>query len=343
MPREFGPAITSIGKGLPEHAFSNQQIIDDFGVDSSDEWIRTNVGIKQRYIAGPEQATSDFAVAAATNALERARLKASDIDHVIVATATPDYLFPSTAVLVQDRLGANAGAHDVMAACTGGIYALADMCSMHEADLIEINKSLVIGAETLTRHVNWEDRGTAVLFGDGAGAVVIENIPNPGLMKFVLGADGSQAKSLYIPSGGSRNPITEQVLEEGNDAIIMNGPKTFKHAVNRMSEAAEEVMQKAHLTDALGNIDTRHIDHVIPHQANVRIMNAVWNRFGLPVEKRVSKIEKYGNTSAASIFIAMNDAYEDGTIKKDDVLLLVAFGAGFTYGAAVLQWQLENK
>lgn len=336
--KETGPAITGIGVGIPERALTNREIAK--GVNTTDRWIRQNVGIKERRIANGTEATSDFAYTAAIEALKMAELDPRRIDEIIVATATPDFLFPATACIVQGKLGAdNAAAYDLAAACSGSIYGLKNAYDAHKAGSAE--NSLVIGAETLSRIIDWNDRATCVLFGDGAGAVVVQNVEEPGIAKFVLKADGTQGSLLMLPAGGSRFPASRETVDVGMHFIKMEGHEVFKHAVRRMEEVAAEVLSKAGFTDAHGNLDIDQVDLVIPHQANQRIMDAVWKRLGVPKKKRFSNIERYGNTSAASIYIAMYEAYQQGRLNKDDILLLVVFGSGFTYAAAVLQCHLE--
>ena len=298
---------------------------------TSDAWITDRTGIKERHFAGEGEFTSTMSVKAARRALDRAGLGPRDVDFIIVATASPDYLFPSSAALVQADLGATrAGVIDLEAACTGFLYGLAVARGLILAGTART--VLVIGAETLSRFLDFGDRVTAVLFGDGAGAVVIEaSNASVGIESAVLRADGSKADLLLLPGGGSRNPVSHDSQKNGLHYIKMSGSETFKLAVQMMSEAAVQAIQEAGLRQ-------EDIDLFIPHQANVRIIDAIAKRLRLPSEKVFVNIQKYGNTSAASIPIALCEAVEAGKIKRGDKLLFVAFGGGFTWGACVTEW-----
>ena len=327
-------SIIATGSYMPEKVLTN----DDLSkiVDTSDEWITTRTGIKERRMAAPDQATSDLATNAALKALENAGLTAADLDLIIVATVTPDMFFPSTACVVQKKLGAaNAVCFDISAACSGFLYAL--QVARNFINCGTRGTALVIGAEKLTSLVNWKDRNTCVLFGDGAGAVILkrsdqapENTPGR-LLGNVMGSDGNLTDLLKVPGGGSALPITAENAESRPNTIHMEGRETFKHAVTRMCQAAEQALAQSGLTAA-------DISLVIPHQANARIISAIADRLGLPEEKVFMNLQNYGNTSAATIPVALDEAARAGRLKKGDVLLLVAFGGGFTWASTVVIW-----
>src|SRR5919201_2139799 len=321
--------ITGWGYYAPSRVLTNADL--EKIVDTSDEWITSRTGIKERRIASDGETTSSMSVRAARAALEKARLRAQDVQQIIVGTASPDYLFPSTACLVQAEIGAaRAGAFDVEAACTSFIAALAIARGMIVSGAID--NALVIGAETLSRLLNWKDRGTCVLFGDGAGAAVVEATnASVGIESTVLHGDGSKGELLMVPAGGSKMPASPDTVERGMHFISMAGGEVFKLAVKSMADAAEEAIADAGLV-----LDD--IDLMIPHQANVRIIDGVAKRLRFPSEKVFVNIQRYGNTSAASIPIAICEAEATGRLRKGDKVLLVAFGGGFTWGASVLEW-----
>jgi 3-oxoacyl-[acyl-carrier-protein] synthase-3 len=300
-------------------------------VDTTDQWITDRTGIKERRIAAEGEGTATMSTRAARAALEKARLRPADVDLIIVGTCSPDYLFPATACLVQNAIGADrAGAFDVEAACTSFVSALAIANGMIIAGAVR--NAVVIGAETLSRLLDWTDRGTCVLFGDGAGAVVVEgSAASVGIESTVLHGDGSKGEMLYVPAGASRVPATKETVEKGLHFIKMQGGEVFKLAVKSMADAAEEAIAHAGLR-------IEDIDVVIPHQANLRIIEGVAKRLHVPMSKVVVNIQKYGNTSAASIPIAMAEAAMTGRLREGDKVLLVAFGGGFTWGASVLEW-----
>lgn len=296
-------------------------------VDTSDEWITTRTGIKERRIV-TDQTTSDLAVLAGKVALEHAGVKPEAIDMVIVATITPDMAFPATACLVQDRLGcARAGAFDLSAGCSGFVYAL-DVAS-HMVRSGTYRNVLVIGADTLSRITDFTDRSTCVLFGDGAGAAVVGRTEGRGVMATYLGADGGQGMSLYLPRE------TADGLSHRDGYIHMEGSDVFKFAVRIMGDAALEVLRRA-------EVAADDVDLFIPHQANIRIIDAAAKRLGLASDRIFVNVQKYGNTSAASIPIAMAEAYEQGRLDRGDILTLVGFGAGLTWGAATLEWEVPR-
>src|SRR2546430_5064671 len=321
--------ITGWGFYAPSRVLTNADL--ERIVDTSDEWITSRTGIKERRIASDGETTSTMSIRAARQALEKAHLRGQDLQLVIVGTASPDYLFPATACLVQAEIGATrAGAFDVEAACTSFISALAIARGMIVSGAIE--NALVIGAETLSRLLNWKDRTTCVLFGDGAGAVVVEATnASVGIESTVLHGDGSKGEMLMVPAGGSKMPATTETLERGLHFITMAGGEVFKLAVKSMADAAEEAIAGSGLT-------LEDIDIMIPHQTKVPIIEGVTKRLGFPSEKVFVNIQRYGNTSAASVPIAICEAEATGRLHRGDKVLLVAFGGGFTWGAAVLEW-----
>ncbi len=322
--------ITGIGSYLPPRVLTNRDL--EQVVDTSDEWITTRTGIKERRIALEEQAASDLAVKAAEKALEDAQLDAKQIGLIIVATVTPDMFFPATACLVQDKIGAtNAAAFDLEAGCSGFVYALSVATQFINAGVYQ--NVLVIGAETLSKITDWSDRNTCVLFGDGAGAVVVSNIgdENRGILANYLKADGSGGELLLVPAGGSRLPVTKDTVEKRLHYINMNGSEVFKFAVKIMGCAAKNVVK-------LAGLKLSDVDYLIPHQANRRIVDAAIKRLKLSPDRVYMNLDKYGNMSSASIPVALDEAVKKGFIKKGDTVLMVGFGAGLTWGASVLRW-----
>jgi 3-oxoacyl-[acyl-carrier-protein] synthase-3 len=322
-------SITGVGSHVPSRVLTNADL--EKMVETSDEWITTRTGIRERRIAAEGEATSDLAVEAARRAMESAGVTAAEIDLIIVATITPDMMFPSTACLVQHKLGAvRAAAFDIEAACSGFVYAL-DIAS-HFVQSHTYDTVLVIGAEKMSSVVDWTDRNTCVLFGDGAGAAVLQNRPQAhGLLTTCLGSDGGKAGLLELPGGGSACPSTADSVSRRMHYLRMDGKETFKNAVNAMVSAANEAMERCGLT-----ID--QIRCVIPHQANQRILTAVGERLGAGPDQVFVNVDRYGNTSAASVGIALDEAVRSGRIQRGDLVLLVVFGAGLTWGAAVIEW-----
>lgn len=304
--------ILGVGRCLPEKILTNHDL--EKIVDTNDEWIRTRTGIEERRIADDDTDTSDLAYEAAVKALENAQISAEEIGLILVATVTPDHPFPSVSCMLQERLGAkNAAAMDVSAACAGFMYGVITAKQFIESDSYKY--VLVVGVEKLSKVTDWNDRNTAVLFGDGAGAVVMGRVSEGrGILSFELGADGTGAKHLYQ-----------------DEFIIMNGREVFKFAVRQMAESSVHVIEKA-------GLQKEDIDFLIPHQANIRIMEASRQRLGLPEEKMSKTIKKYGNTSSSSIPIAMAEELEAGKIKDDDVIVMVGFGGGLTWGAICMRW-----
>jgi 3-oxoacyl-[acyl-carrier-protein] synthase-3 len=329
------PVILGTGSYAPERVLTN----DEFSrsVDTSDEWIRTRSGIRERRIAAPGEAASDMAVHAARRALADARVSAADVDLLIVATITPDLPMPAVACIVQHKLGlpTAAACFDLNAACSGFIYALDTACAMLASG--RYHRALVIGAEKLSSIVDWKDRATCVLFGDGAGAVVLgpdpDLSPGPrrGLLGTRLGTFGDSVDLLCIPGGGSSMPPSAKSVASGSHFIKMKGREVFKMAVRAMEESARDILEQQ-------GVSTNQIALVIPHQANLRIIEAIAQYLELPLDRFFINLDRYGNTSAASIPIALDEARRAGRIKAGDIILLVAFGAGLTYGSALVRW-----
>ncbi|MDQ0091700.1 3-oxoacyl-[acyl-carrier-protein] synthase-3 [Paenibacillus anaericanus] len=321
--------IVGTGMYVPEKVLTNAEL--ETIVDTNDEWIVSRTGIRERHIAAPEQATSDLAYEAAIQALKSAGLAAEDLELIIVATVTPDTTFPSTACILQEKLGAKkAAAFDLSAACSGFVYSLATANGFIQTGMY--NNALIIGADTLSRITDYTDRNTCVLFGDGAGAVVLGEVPEGrGFLSFDLGAEGAGGPLLKLEGGGSRLPASTETVQEGKHFIYMNGREVFKFAVRIMGTATEEVLRKAGKTK-------EEIDLFVPHQANIRIIQSAMQRLNLPEEKCVVNVDKYANTSAASIPLALVEAAQGGRIKEGDTVLLVGFGGGLTWGASVLVW-----
>ncbi len=320
--------IVGIGKYLPKKVLTNADL--EKMVDTDDEWIITRCGIKERRLAAKNEATSDLAVKAAKDALEDAKISPKDLDLIIVATITPDMQFPSTACFVQYGLGAkNAVCFDISAACSGFIYAI----SVAEQFLARgtYKNALVIGAERLSSITDWQDRNTCVLFGDGAGAAVLSEVKSGGIISTYLGGDGSMNDMLMVPAGGSRNPASNKTVDSRMHYLKMRGNELFKIAVNAMSDATRQVLKQADLKPA-------DIKLVIPHQANIRIIMAIAKKLGLPQEKFYLNIERYGNMSSASLAVALCEAINEGRVKRSDLILLNAFGAGLVWGACIIKW-----
>ena len=322
--------ILGVGSYLPEKIISNF----DFEkiMDTSDEWIRTRTGIKERRVADVNEATSDLATKAALNAIKDANLTPEDIDLIIVATITPDMIFPSTACLVQANIKAtNAACFDLEAACSGFIYGMTVAKQFIETNTYK--HVLVIGAEALSRILDYEDRSTAILFGDGAGAVVMGSVNGGGVLSTNLGSDGNGKDYLNIPAGGSKNPASEETLKNRLHYVKMAGNDVFKFAVRIMQDASIKCVESA-------NLDIQDIDYLIPHQANIRIIEASAKRLKLNMDKVYVNLDRYGNMSAASIPVALDEAYREGKIKKGDNIVLVGFGGGLTWGASVVRWSI---
>jgi len=320
--------IIGLGEYLPKRILTNADL--EKMVDTSDEWIISRTGIKERRIAAEGEVTSDMAIKAAREALEQAKLKPLELDLIIVATITPDMLFPSTASLLQNALGAkHAVAFDISAACAGFVYALS--VAQQFIACGTYRNALVIGAETLSAVTDWQDRNTCVLFGDGAGAAVLAEVHSGGILSTYLGCDGSKTALLNQPAGGSRKPASVKTLEAREHFVKMQGNELFKIAVKTMTEAAEVVLKQAGLT-------FKDVDLIIPHQANARIILAVGKKLGIDEDKIFLNIEKHGNISSASTVTALVEAVRSGKVKKGDIILLDAFGAGLVWGACIIKW-----
>jgi 3-oxoacyl-[acyl-carrier-protein] synthase III len=322
-------SITAVGSYVPEKVLRNADL--EKIVDTTDEWIMTRTGIRERRLAAPNETTSDLATKAALAAMHAAKITADQIDLIIVATITPDMGFPATACLVQQKIGARrAAAFDLEAACSGFIYGL----EIGQQFIMSrtYQTVLVIGAERLSSIVNWQDRNTCVLFGDGAGAAILQHRPNShGLLTVCMGADGGKGNLISMPGGGSLHPASMRTVVSGMHYLHMEGKEVFKSAVTAMYTAAVEALRRC-------EIDISQIRCIIPHQANRRIIDAVADRLGATPDQLFINLEKYGNTSAASVAIALDEAVRAGRIQRGDLVLMVVFGAGLTWGAAVIEW-----
>jgi len=321
-------SITGLGAYVPERVMTNDEL--STMMDTSDEWIRERTGIRERRIAGPGQALSDLCLPAAREALETAGVEGSQIDLIVVATVTPDMAFPSTGAILADLLGAHeAAAYDLSAGCTGFMYAVAQAYGMLAGGLAQ--RALVVGGDVLSKILDWTDRGTAVLFGDGAGAVVLERVGEGGFLGFELGADGSGGPQLYLPAGGSRTPATAESVADRQHFVQMNGREVFKFATRVLVTSAEAVLAECGRT-----ID--EVDIYVPHQANVRIIEYARDKLGIPEDKVVIDVDRYGNTSSGSIPLALADAKADGRLQAGKLVLMTGMGAGLTWGSGLIEW-----
>ena len=324
----FRAAITGIGSYVPERVLTNDDLAKM--VDTSDEWIVERTGIRERRIAEPEQALSDFCRPAALEALQKAGREAGEIDLIIVATVTPDMAFPSTGAILADELGSpDAAAYDLSAGCTGFMYALAQAYGMLAGGLAE--RALVIGGDVLSKIMDWTDRRTCVLFGDGAGAVVLEPVDEGGFLGFELGADGSGGPQLYLPAGGSRSPATAETVANRMHFTQMNGREVFKFATRVLVTSAEAVLEAA-------GRSMDEVDVYVPHQANVRIIDYATRKLGIPEDRVVVNVDRYGNTSSGSIPLALADAEAEGRLAPGRIILMTGMGAGLTWGSALMEW-----
>jgi 3-oxoacyl-[acyl-carrier-protein] synthase-3 len=320
-------SITGLGCYVPDRVLTNDELAQM--VDTSDEWIVERTGIRERRIAAPEEAMSDLALPAARDALEQARLDAREIDLIVVATVTPDMAFPSTGAILGDLLDApDAACYDLSAGCTGFMYALAQAYGMIAGGLAD--KALVVGGDVLSKILDWEDRSTLVLFGDGAGAVVLERVEGGGFLGFELGAEGAGGVHLWLPGSGSR------AFEEPEKYVKMNGREVFKFATRVLVSSAEKL-----LAEVGRSVDD--IDVYVPHQANVRIMDHAARKLGIPEEKMVVNVDRYGNTSSGSIPLALADAVDDGRICDGALVLMTGMGAGLTWGSSLIEWTERGK
>jgi 3-oxoacyl-[acyl-carrier-protein] synthase-3 len=326
-------SITGIGSHAPARVMKNDELAEM--VDTSDEWIVERTGIRERRVAAPDEALSDLSLPAAKDALDQAGLNPSAVDLLIVATVTPDMAFPSTGAILADQLGAkDAAAYDLSAGCTGFVYAVVQAHGMVASGLAE--HALVVGGDVLSRIVDWEDRSTCVLFGDGAGAVVLERVRDGGFLGFELGADGSGGPQLYIPAGGSRTPATAESVAARQHYAKMNGREVFKFATRVLVDSAEKVLDECGVT-----VD--EVDVYVPHQANVRIIDHARRKLGIPEERTVVNVDRFGNTSSGSIPLALGDAEADGRLAAGEMVLMTGMGAGLTWGSALIEWTANGK
>jgi 3-oxoacyl-[acyl-carrier-protein] synthase-3 len=319
--------ITGLGTAVPEQVLTN----DDLAryVDTSDEWIVERTGIHERRIASEEEALSDFAIPAARAALADAGVEGADVDLVIVATVTPDMMFPTTSAILADELGAaSAGAYDLLAGCTGFMYAIAQAYAMLAGGLAK--RALVVGGDVLSKILDWSDRSTLVLFGDGAGAVVMEPVSHGGFLGFELGADGAGGKHLWLPGSGSRH------FDDPESFVKMNGREVFKFATRVMVSSATAVLEQC-------GCSVGEVDVYVPHQANRRIIDHAAAKLGIPQEKTVVNVDRYGNTSSGSIPLALADARADGRLHGGELVLMTGMGAGLTWGSALVEWTLNGR
>jgi 3-oxoacyl-[acyl-carrier-protein] synthase-3 len=320
-------SITGLGCYVPDRVLTNHDLAEL--VDTSDEWIVERTGIRERRIASDEQAMSDIALPAARAALEQAALDASEIDLIVVATVTPDMAFPSTGAILGDLLGApDAACYDLSAGCTGFMYALAQAYGMIAGGLA--NRALVVGGDVLSKILDWEDRSTLILFGDGAGAVVVERVEGGGFLGFELGAEGAGGMHLWLPGSGSR------AFDEPEKYVKMNGREVFKFATRVLVSSAEKL-----LAECGRSVD--EIDVYVPHQANIRIMDYAARKLGIPEEKMVVNVDRYGNTSSGSIPLALADAVDDGRVRAGALVLMTGMGAGLTWGSSLIEWTERGK
>jgi 3-oxoacyl-[acyl-carrier-protein] synthase III len=326
-------SITGIGSRAPERVMTNVELAQM--VDTSDEWIVERTGIRERRVAAPDEAMSDLALPASLAALEQAGVQASELDLIVVATVTPDMFFPSTGAILADRLGAkDAAAYDLSAGCTGFVYAVAQAHSMVASGLAD--QALVVGGDVLSRIVDWEDRSTCVLFGDGAGAVVLERVPEGGFLGFELGADGSGGQQLYMPAGGSRQPASAESVAARQHFAKMNGREVFKFATRVLVDSAEKVLHEC-------DVSVDDVDVYVPHQANVRIIEHARKKLGIPEDRTVVNVDRFGNTSSGSIPLALGEAESDGRLVPGEMVLMTGMGAGLTWGSALIEWTANGK
>lgn len=329
----FGRPVRIKGTGtyVPEKILTNKDL--ESIVETTDDWIYTRTGMRERHIAADDQATSDLAAHAARRALENAGLTAADVDMILVCTSTPDMFFPNTACLVQKQIGAHrAFCMDMEAACSGFLYGVEIGRQFVQSGSVET--ALVIGAEKISPFVNWTDRTTCVLFGDGAGAAVLQAGKGRGIIETIMGSDGALAELLIMPGGGSRYPPTPETLQSGIHFIQMQGREVFKHAVSNMTKAANDILEHTGLSIS-------DVKYIIPHQANARIIQAIGQRLGAREDQVYMNVDRYGNTSAASVILALDEAARGQKLANGDLLMFVVFGAGFTWGAMLLEWDVS--
>jgi 3-oxoacyl-[acyl-carrier-protein] synthase-3 len=318
-------SIAGLGCKVPDRVVTNDELAQY--VDTTDKWIRERTGIRERRMASQEEALSDLALPACHDALVQAGIEGRDIDLLIVATVTPDMAFPSTGAILADRLGAvDAAAYDLSAGCTGFMYALAQAYGMLAAGLA--NRALVVGGDVLSRILDWSDRSTLILFGDGVGAVVLEPAPERGFLGFELGADGGGGENLWLPGSGSR------IFDEAERHVKMNGREVYKFATRILVQSAQDVLERCGVS--IGDVDV-----YVPHQANIRIIDHATKKLGVPSERVVINVDRYGNTSSGSIPLALADAAQDGRLQPGKLVLMTGMGAGLTWGSALIRWTKE--
>jgi 3-oxoacyl-[acyl-carrier-protein] synthase-3 len=331
MKTPYRSRVAGIGSYLPEHILSNHDL--EKMVDTNDQWIKERTGIERRHIASKDQCTSDLCLIATENALADAQMKASDIDFILIATSTPDQVMPNTAAVLQHKLGITSiPCLDVSAACSGFVYGLSVADQFIRTGMYK--NILVIGAEIISRLVNYKDRETCILFGDGAGAWILSRTDadaNDGIFSTHLHANGEVGDLFVLPAGGSKMPFTQEVLDKGQHYVVMKGREIFRHAVRTLTECCHEALKA-------NNVESSQVDWVVPHQANVRILDSVAEYFGIPKEKVIVSLNETGNTSAASIPLAFYMAVKEGKIKRGQMILLAAFGAGLTSGSALMRY-----
>ncbi len=331
--KNYSVGISGVGSFVPENILTNYDLMKM--VDTSNEWIVERTGIRERRIGSKDISTSDLGTEAAKRALKDANLKPEDIDLIIVATITPDHLFPSTACIIQDNLKAtNAAAMDINAACTGFVYGIVTGASFVKSGMYD--RVLVIGGENLSKIIDWKDRNTCVLFGDGAGACVLERCDEGyGILSYELGSDGENRQVLIQPGGGSKIPASMESIEDNLHTLKMDGREVFKFAVRTMERTSKVALERA-------NLQVEDIDLLIPHQANIRIIDAARKKLDLPMDRIYVNLDRYGNMSSASIPVALDEAIRDKKIKKGDNILFAGFGAGLTWGSLILKWNKEE-
>ena len=324
-------SITGIGSYAPERVLTNREL--SRMVETSDAWIVDRTGIRERRIAAPEEALSDLCLPAAKQALAEAEVEPRSLELIIVATVTPDMAFPSTAAILADRLGApDAAAYDLSAGCTGFVYALAQAYGMVAGGLV--TRALVVGGDVLSKIMDWSDRRTCVLFGDGAGAVVLDRVAEGGFIGFELGADGSGGPQLFLPAGGSRAPTSSRTVAEKQHFVQMNGREVFKFATRVLVSSAEKLL-------AQSGRSVDEVDVYIPHQANVRIIDHAVKRLGIREDRVVVNVDRYGNTSSGSIPLALTEAAAEGRLRKGQLVLMTGMGAGLTWGSSLIEWSKD--
>jgi 3-oxoacyl-[acyl-carrier-protein] synthase-3 len=326
-------SITGLGCRVPERVLTNDELATM--VDTSDEWIVERTGIRERRIVAPGQALSDIAIPAARDALAQAGVPGSAIDLIVVATVTPDMAFPTTSALLADAIGApEAGAFDLSAGCTGFMYALAQAYGMMASGLAQ--RALVVGGDVLSPIINWNDRATCILFGDGAGAVVLDRAGDGGFRGFELGADGAGGMHLTLPAGGSRTPATAETVAMEKHFVHMDGREVFKFATRVLVSSAEKLLAEC-------DVSVDEIDVYVPHQANIRIMDYAARKLGIPTERMVVNVDRYGNTSSGSIPLALADAAAEGRLRPGSTVLMTGMGAGLTWGSALIEWTEDSQ